>query len=85
MLSISVLNARRKGILMDINIPLGRYRHYKGHIYKVTAIARHTETLEPMVVYESIGGDSVWVRPARMWFDEIEYNGKKCKRFEELP
>jgi len=54
------------------NIPLGRYRHYKGNEYEVIAIARHSETLEPMVVYKALYGDNcIWVRPASMWFDTI--------------
>ena len=49
-------------------IPLGKYRHFKGNTYEVLAIARHSETLAPMVVYRALYGDyAVWVRPAEMW------------------
>ena len=49
-------------------IPAGRYRHFKGSEYEVLAIARHSETLEPMVVYRALYGEgAVWVRPAEMW------------------
>lgn len=70
---------------MDIDkaqkeIPLGRYRHFKGNEYEVTAIARHSETLEAMVVYKALYGDGgFWVRPAEMW-SELTQSGEK--RFE---
>ena len=59
-------------------IALGQYRHFKGKEYEVLAIARHSETKEPMVVYkalyndEAYGDGAVWVRPAAMWNEEIE-------------
>ncbi len=78
-------------------IALGRYRHFKGNEYEVLAIARHSETREPMVVYKALYGDqAVWVRPASMWTEEVpeptdpnepksEKNdpksGKRVKRF----
>jgi hypothetical protein len=62
-----------KLILNDI--PLGKYRHYKGNEYEVIAHARHSETLEPMVVYRALYGDGgVWVRPASMWLEKITDN-----------
>ena len=67
------------------SIPCGRYRHYKGNEYEVTGIARHSETLEPMVVYKALYGDGgIWVRPAAMWNETIERDGKKYKRFEKI-
>ncbi len=49
-------------------VPKGKYRHFKGNEYEVIDIARHSETLEPMVVYRALYGDGgVWVRPAEMW------------------
>ncbi len=49
-------------------IPAGRYRHYKGNDYEVIGIARHSETLAPMVVYRALYGEGgIWVRPAEMW------------------
>ena len=67
------------------SIPLGRYRHFKGKDYEVIAIARHSETEEPMVVYRTLYGDGgVWVRPADMWNETVERDGKTYKRFYRL-
>ncbi len=66
-------------------IPCGRYRHFKGNEYEVIGIARHSETTEPMVVYKALYGDGgIWVRPADMWNETIERDGKKYKRFERV-
>jgi hypothetical protein len=60
----------------------GRYRHFKGNEYEVLGMAHHSETQEPMVVYRALYGEGgVWVRPAAMWNEEIEREGKKYKRF----
>ncbi len=65
------------------SIKKGRYSHFKGGEYRVIGIARHSETLEEMVVYEALYGEGgLWVRPASMWNEEIERDGKKFKRFE---
>lgn len=65
------------------SIKKGRCRHFKGGEYRVIGIARHSETLEEMVVYEALYGEGgLWVRPASMWNEEIERDGKKFKRFE---
>ena len=54
-------------------IPTGRYRHYKGNDYEVLAVARHSETLQPMVVYRALYGEGgVWVRPAEMWNEKVQ-------------
>ena len=64
-------------------IPKGRYRHYKGNEYEVLEIAKHSETLEPMVVYRALyGAGEVWVRPAEMWNEAVEKDGMVFKRFE---
>ncbi len=64
-------------------IPPGFYMHYKGGRYKVIDVARHSETLEPMVVYRALyGGFGLWVRPAHMFFELVEVNGVKQARFE---
>jgi GNAT superfamily N-acetyltransferase len=61
----------------------GKYRHYKGHLYEVTGTARHCETLEDMVIYKALYGDfEIWVRPLKMFLEDIEVNGKIRKRFE---
>ena len=66
-------------------ITIGRYRHFKGNEYEVISIARHSETMEPMVVYRALYGDhGVWVRPAEMWNETIERDGKKYQRFEKI-
>ena len=65
-----------------MDIKLGRYRHFKGNEYEVIAIARHSETCEEMVVYKALYGDGgTWVRPANMWNEEVERDGKAFKRF----
>ena len=50
------------------------YRHYKGNIYKIIAFARHSETDEEMIVYQSSKGD-IWVRPKKMWNETVDKNG----------
>lgn len=63
-------------------IKLGRYRHFKGKEYEVIGVARHSETLENMVVYRAMYGEkALWVRPASMWNETVEQDGKKVKRF----
>lgn len=60
----------------------GRYRHFKGNEYEVLHTAKHSETLEEMVVYRALYGEGgVWVRPAAMWEDVVEREGKTFKRF----
>lgn len=64
-------------------IPLGLYRHYKGNEYEVIGFARHSETLEDMVVCKALYGEGgTWVRPLSMWENLIELDGKVVKRFE---
>ena len=64
-------------------IKQGPYRHFKGGEYEVLFIGRHTETLEDVVVYRALYGEGgVWVRPASMWHDIVEHEGKACRRFE---
>lgn len=66
-------------------IPPGRYRHFKGNEYEVIAVARHSETEEPMVVYRALYGEGgIWVRPAAMWNEVIEREGKRFRRFERI-
>jgi hypothetical protein len=68
---------------MDQEIRQGRYRHFKGNEYMVLHIAKHSETLEPMVVYQALYGErGIWARPASMWNETVEYNGKMVRRFE---
>ena len=66
-------------------IPPGRYRHFKGREYEVIAVARHSETEEPMVVYRALYGDGgVWVRPAGMWNETVARGGQTYRRFYRL-
>jgi len=66
-------------------IPAGIYKHFKGHIYKVIGTAKHSETLEEHVVYVSMDNETdLWVRPASMFLEVVERNGKRFQRFEFL-
>ena len=63
----------------------GVYRHFKGNDYRLIAVARHSETEEPMVVYQALYGEGgLWVRPASMWNEIIERDGVKMKRFRYI-
>jgi hypothetical protein len=65
--------------------PIGRYRHYKGGEYEVLGVVRHSETLEPLVLYRPLYGDSgLWVRPHAMFFEALEVNGQHRPRFERV-
>ena len=65
--------------------PPGRYRHYKGGEYEVIGVARHSETLEPLVVYRPLYNDSgLWVRPHGMFFGDVEVDGKMQPRFASV-
>ena len=67
---------------MNEKITPGIYRHFKGNRYEVLTLAYHSENLEEMVVYKALYGyEKVWVRPLSMWNEEVEYEGKKVKRF----
>ena len=60
----------------------GVWRHFKGNEYRVLTVARHSETLDPMVVYQALYGDGgVWVRPAAMWNETVERDGRRVPRF----
>ena len=63
----------------------GLYQHFKGNYYEVLYIARHSETVEPMVVYRALYGDrGVWTRPANMWNETVEREGRVVQRFRKL-
>ncbi len=67
---------------MENEIKLGKYRHFKGNEYAEIGIAKHSETLAPMVVYKALYGDGdIWVRPYEMWNETITRDGKTFQRF----
>ncbi len=66
---------------MEVKIN-GIYRHFKGDYYIVVDIAFHSETLEKMVVYRALYGDTtLWVRPYDMFVEEVVGKSQK-HRFE---
>ena len=63
----------------------GKYRHYKGNEYEVIGIAKHSETLEDMVVYRALYGEhGLWARPASMWEETVTVDGKEMLRFTKI-
>lgn len=63
-------------------IKLGKYKHFKGKEYEVVGVAKHSETMEDLVVYRALYDEgSLWVRPLKMFLEEVEVNGKKVPRF----
>ena len=63
----------------------GKYRHFKGGEYELLGIARHSETMEPMVVYRALYGEGgLWVRPAAMWSEEVVRDGYCGPRFTPM-
>ena len=73
-----------------MDIKLGKYRHYKGHEYEVIGLARHSETLEELVVYRALyhspefGDNAIWTRPKAMFLETVAVNGKEIPRFEYI-
>lgn len=65
-----------------------KYKHYKGHIYKIIAIGKNSETLEDMIVYQGeylskeFGLNPIWIRPLKIFEEKILVNGKEVRRFE---
>ena len=67
---------------MNSSLQPGRYRHYKGKLYEVIDVARHSETEELLVVYRCLYGDfSLWVRPLGMFLEMVDVDGAKVSRF----
>ena len=65
-------------------IEKGIYRHFKGGRYEVIGVARHSETLEELVVYKALYGDGgLWTRPLAMWNEMVEYEGRTVPRFQK--
>ena len=68
--------------MVEQEIKIGRYRHFKENEYEVLGIAKHSETTEDMVVYRALYGEhGLWVRPASMWNETVERDGKVYQRF----
>lgn len=65
-----------------------KWKHYKGGKYEIVGMAIHSETLEEMIIYkmlyetEKFKMGTIWARPKSMWFEEVEWEGKRVKRFE---
>lgn len=70
---------------MTDQIEPGMYRHFKGGYYHVLGSAKHSETLEEMVTYRHMGEKETWVRPAAMFVETVERDGKVMPRFERVP
>ncbi|MBR6951759.1 MAG: DUF1653 domain-containing protein [Oscillospiraceae bacterium] len=70
---------------MEYDLKPGVYRHFKGNCYQLLGLARHSETLEWMVVYRALyGEEGLWVRPAAMWSETVERGGVTVPRFTYL-
>ena len=70
---------------MDSNLRLGKYKHYKGNEYEVIGVAKHSETLEDLVVYRALYSENdLWVRPLEMFLETLEIEGKKIQRFQYI-
>ena len=70
------------------DVKIGKYRHYKGKLHQVIGVGRHTETLEEFVVYvalydsEKFGKNAIWIRPKKMFLENVVVDGKNVPRFE---
>ena len=86
MYAVETAKMSSKGQLMEESHKnlIGReFRHFKGNRYRLEGFAKDSETLEEMVVYRALYGEGgLWVRPAQMFFETIERDGKRMKRFE---
>jgi hypothetical protein len=66
-------------------IEIGKYEHYKGTQYEVIGTAKHSETMEDYVVYKTLyGKEELWIRPLKMFVEEVELNGNKVPRFKYI-
>ena len=67
------------------SIELGLYRHYKGGLYEVHGVVRHSETLQPMVLYRALYGQrGLWVRPFEMFLETVQVAGRAVSRFTRI-
>jgi len=66
-------------------LKIGKYRHYKGNEYEVIGTAKHSESLEEMVVYRALYGEhGLWIRPKEMFMENVTINEKEIPRFEYI-
>ncbi|HCI05587.1 TPA: DUF1653 domain-containing protein [Patescibacteria group bacterium] len=66
-----------------MDIKPGKYEHFKGKQYRVIGVAKHSETLEELVVYQALYGENqIWVRPKAMFLDSVELGGHSVSRFK---
>jgi hypothetical protein len=73
--------------ITQASMELGLYKHYKGDIYEVIGIARHSESLDELVVYKATyqkEGENLWVRPLAMFKETVIVDGLEQKRFEKI-
>lgn len=72
------------GNVMELVIG-GKYQHYKGNYYKVIGVAKHSETLEELVIYQALYGDNeLWARPKEMFLDKVSVEGVEKDRFKYI-
>ncbi|MCU0430562.1 MAG: DUF1653 domain-containing protein [Cytophagaceae bacterium] len=62
----------------------GQYQHYKGNLYEVLHVVKHSETEQELVLYKSVHSPQLWVRPLDMFMELVEINGNKVPRFKAL-
>ncbi len=71
-----------------VSVKPGKYKHYKGNFHEVLGTARHSETLEELVVYRALytskefGKNALWVRPKKMFLEKVKVDGKTMPRFK---
>jgi len=81
-----IFNLRFCYVIMT-DLKLGKYQHYKGKFYEVICVARHSETLEELVIYRALyeskrfGMNSLWARPKSMFLENVNIGGKEVPRF----
>jgi len=84
---IFFIKTQRSTIRYMTKIKKGIYRHFKGNLYEVLSVVRHSETTKEMVLYKALyvspefGENTLWVRPINMFEEEVVKDGKKMKRF----
>ena len=62
----------------------GIYKHYKGNLYELVDVARHSETLEPLIIYKNVKTGEAWARPAHMWNETVVVDGVEVLRFQYI-